>query len=505
MFPASEPDDAPAVPTAVPPAVPPTVVPAVVPAEAPVVAAADLPAVLRESARNTREITATLNLALRIGELLLSSGAGASDVSAAMRNVAWACGLRNYTADVMFTQLTMSHQASSEEPALIQIRQVRYREVDYGDLTDVDHLIRDLVAGEIDRSEATARLNRIISTGHARRRRSVTAALGVMGGGVAAVLGGDWLVVGVAAVAAVLVDLLQRQMSRRRLPTFYQQVAGGLLATLIAVGLAASHADVSSSLVISTSIVMLLAGVNFLGAIQDALTGFPVTAGARILEAFLGTAGVVAGVSGGLQVADVFGVSLGRLNPGAYSVADTPVMVLGGAVAAAAYAFSAYAPRRSLAPIAGVAAVAITAYAFVYHRGFGISWASALAALLIGLVSYPVAARTKIPTLVVVAASITPFLPGLSIYRGLTLLATDSSKALLAMVTAAAIAIALSSGAILGEYVAQPIRREARRLEGRLAGPRMVGPHSVRAVRGLRRRRAKKRSSTGSDGSANLS
>ena len=59
----------------------------------------------------------------------------------------------------------------------------------------------------------------------------------------------------------------------------------------------------------------------------------------------------------------------------------------------------------------------------------------------------------------VVAAGITPFLPGLSIYRGLTLLATDASAALLAMVTAAAIAIALSSGAILGEYLAQPIRR----------------------------------------------
>ena len=44
----------------------------------------------------------------------------------------------------MFTELTMSQQPSPEEPALIQIRQVRYREVDYGDLTGVDHLIRDL-------------------------------------------------------------------------------------------------------------------------------------------------------------------------------------------------------------------------------------------------------------------------------------------------------------------------------------------------------------------------
>jgi uncharacterized membrane protein YjjB (DUF3815 family) len=282
-------------------------------------------------------------------------------------------------------------------------------------------------------------------------------------------------------------------MGRRRLPTFYQQVAGGLLATLIAVGVDSTSADVSPSLVISTSIVMLLAGVNFLGAIQDALTGFPVTAGARILEAFLATAGVVAGVSGGLQIADVIGVDLGRHVPGAYAIADIPVMVVGGAIAAAAYAFSAYAPLRALTPIAAVAAVAIALYAGAYNRGFGIAWSSALAALLLGLAGYPVAARARIPALVVVAAGITPFLPGLSIYRGLTLLATDSSAALLAMVNAAAIAIALSSGAILGEYVAQPIRREARRLESKLAGPRLVGPHTARAVNGLRRRRARNR------------
>jgi len=70
-------------------------------------------------------------------------------------------------------------------------------------------------------------------------------------------------------------------------------------------------------------------------------------------------------------------------------------------------------------------------------------------------------------------------------------MASDPSTGLLAMVTAAAIAIALSSGAILGEYLAQPIRREARRLEAKLAGPRLVGPHTVRGVRGVRRGRTR--------------
>ncbi len=90
------------------------------------------------------------------------------------------------------------------------------------------------------------------------------------------------------------------------------------------------------------------------------------------------------------------------------------------------------------------------------------------------------------------AAGIMPFLPGLSIFRGLTLMGTNPSAGLLAMVTAAAIAIGLSSGAILGEYLAQPIRREARRLEAKLAGPRLVGPHTVLGVRGVRRRRTRK-------------
>ena len=443
--------------------------------------------------RDVREITATMDLALRIGELLLSSGAGAGDVSAAMNNVAWSCGLRGFNADVTFTELTMSQQLRPDEPPIIQIRQVRQREVDYGDLTDVDQLMRDLVAGEVDRPAAAARLGRIVSTGHSRPRWAVTTALSVMGAGIAVVLGGNWLVVLIAAVAAVLVDLLQRRMSRRRLPGFYQQVAGGLLATLIAVAVAATPADVSPSLVISTSIVMLLAGVSFLGAIQDALTGFPLTAGARILEAFLATAGIVAGVSGGLEVADLLDIDLGMVDPGAYGLADVPLVVTGGAVAASAYAYSAYAPARALAPIAGAAAASLALYALVLDRGFGVAWTSALAATMLGLLSYPIGRRFRVPALVVVAACIIPFLPGLSIYRGLTLLSLQPSSALLAMATAIAIAIALSSGVILGEYLAQPLAREGRRLEAKLAGPRLVGPYSVRAVRGRRLRRLPKR------------
>jgi len=430
----------------------------------------------------SRDIYKTLDLGLRIGEMLLSSGAGAADVGATMLDVAHACGLRGATADVTFTELAMSHQTSFDEPAMIQIRNVRHRETDYEDLTLVDHLVRDLVSGAVDRDEARRRLARIVSSGHRLPRWAVTLGLGVMGAGVGLLVGGDWVVTLIAFVAAVGVDLIQRQMSRRRLPGFYQQVAGGLLATLIAVGTVALGVDVDPSRVVTAGIILLLAGISFMGAIQDALTGFPLTAGARILEAILATAGVIAGVSGGLTVGRMLGVNLGRLDPGSTSLSDLPVMAVGAAITAGAFAFAAYAPPRSLAPIAVIGAVAQIAFYVSQDRGLGVAWSSALAAVLVGLVSYSVGAGVRVPPLVIVVSSIVPLLPGLWIYRGLYLL-SEGGNGLLSIINAAAIAIALASGVIFGEYLAQPLKREARRLESRLSGPRLVGPLRSRAGR----------------------
>lgn len=432
--------------------------------------------------KDSRDVYKTLDLGLRIGEVLLSSGAGAADVGATMLNVAIGCGLRGATADVTFTELAMSYQTSFEDPALIQIRQVRHREIDYEDLTLVDHLVRDLISGAIERDEARNRLARIVSSGHRLPRWAVSLGWGGMGAGVGLLVGGAWQVAAIAALASVLVDRLQRRMSRQRWPGFYQQVAGGLLATLIAVAASFSHVGVSPSLVITASIIMLLAGVNFMGAIQDALTGFPLTAGARVLEALLSTAGVIAGVSGGLTIGRLLGVDLGYVDPGATSLSDLPVMSLGAAVAAAAFAFASYAPVRSLAPIAVVGVIAEAVFTLVLD--LGVAWASASAAVVIGLVAYAVAGRFRVPPLVVVVPAIVPLLPGLSIYRGLSLLSdtTSGSAGLLSIITAATIAIALASGVIFGEYLAQPLKREARRLESRLSGPRLVGPLRARSV-----------------------
>ncbi|HET6561980.1 MAG TPA: threonine/serine exporter family protein [Marmoricola sp.] len=424
----------------------------------------------------------TLDLALRVGEMLLSNGAGAADVTATMLSITHASGLRGVSADVTFTEVSLNHHPSFEEPAVIQVRHVTHREIDYEDLTLVDHLVRDLLSGAITRDEARDRLKRLTSSGHRRPRWAVTAGWGVMGAGVALLLGVGPVVVALAFLSAALIDRIQRAMSVRRLPVFYQQVAGGLVATLIAVAAATLDLGVAPSGVVTAGIVMLLAGIGFMGATQDALTGFPITAAARMLEALLATAGIIAGVSLGLTIGDLVFVDLGQLEPGAVGLTEASIQSFGAAVAAAAFAFSSYAPLRALIPVAAVGAVGTAVYVAVGSVDFGPAWAAAAAAVVVGSISYSVAGRIRVPPLVVVVPAIVPLLPGLSIYRGLALLA-EGQGGVLHMAAAGATAIALASGVILGQYVAQPLRREARRLENRLSGPRLVGPLRVRAAR----------------------
>jgi uncharacterized membrane protein YjjB (DUF3815 family) len=283
---------------------------------------------------------------------------------------------------------------------------------------------------------------------------------------------------------------MQLGMARARLPFFYQQIAGGVLATVLAA--IATHllhpwVHLDASSVVSANIMMLLSGIGFMGAIQDALSGFYVTGGARILEAVLATAGVIAGVTGGLSVAALLHMRLPTLVPARTDLVGIGVAAIGAGIGAAAFGFATYAALRTLVPIGLLGAAAIAISETVALHDFARAWATGIAAFVVGLFSFTVSGRLRVPPLVVVVPAVVPMLPGLTIYKGLSLLgATDHpapAAGLLAMVTAASIAIALAAGVILGEYVAQPVKREARRVPHRLAGPRLVGLTRLRRSR----------------------
>ena len=56
-------------------------------------------------------------------------------------------------------------------------------------------------------------------------------------------------------------------------------------------------------MIVTAGIIIQLAGIGITGAMSNALTGYPLTASARLLDALLSTTGVIAWVAAGLLAA----------------------------------------------------------------------------------------------------------------------------------------------------------------------------------------------------------
>ena len=422
-----------------------------------------------------------LDLALRIGEVQMSSGAGASDVTATVLAVTAAYGLPHCEVDVIFTSITVACHRGTEAGPITSLRVVRSRGLDYTRLAAVEQLVRDITRHRIGAEDASVELRRLSEAPHPYPRWVATAAYAGMASAVAILIGGDAAMAFFAAVITAVVDRVGRLLNKRHLPFFFQQVVGGALATGGALALLASGAlptEVRPTLVVAASITVLLSGLSVVSTVQDAITGYNVTAAGRTMEVSLMTAGLIAGVVLALGIAVKLGMPnaplAGPLPPSALRL---PLQVLAGGFAAFCFALGSYATPRALI-VAGVAGAAGTAgFDSLVLLGAGPIAASATAATVIGFAGGVISRRLRIPPLVVAVSGMVPLLPGLTTYRALFQLAVERSPAgVSTLMVAMGIALALGAGVVLGEYLAQPARVGLGRLERRLAGPRLSGP-----------------------------
>lgn len=451
-----------------------------------------------------------VELGLRTGEALLSLGAPAADVTLAIQRVLVSFGLTGCHVDLTFTAITLSYDRGVHAPPLTVMRVVGDRVPDYGRLARITALVDGLAQGRhaapsggrtaarpegeaagdgavgpeggvgpdggaaaVDRLEAAhADLDRIVREPHPYRRWVVTAMLALLAGGVAVLLGGGLPVALAAAGTSALIDRTVWALARWGLPTFFVQAGGAAVATLVAVGLflVVPHlpfelALLPPSLVVASGIVVLLAGLSLVGAAEDAISGFPVTAAARSFEVLVLTLGIVVGIGGVLDVARRMGVPL--------EIIDTPggahplvVQVAAAGVVAAAWAGASYASRRALA-LAGIAgATAWLVLTALQQVGLGPAVASAAAALVVGVVGQGVGQRAGVPSIVTSVCGIIPLLPGLAIYRALFVLVNEPNglvEGVGGLIGAAMVGLGLAAGVSLGEFLAAPRRHAPRR------------------------------------------
>lgn len=410
-------------------------------------------------------ITEVLDLATKIGAVLLDSGTAAIDTQAQIKFVCGVYGLEDVDVDVTYNTIVVSARRGATLPPITTMEQVYYRSMDFTRLAQIDRLVRRIRDIAITPSTAHQMVDKIITAPHPYPHWVATLAWGLMASGISVLLGGGLVVALLSFGTTAVIVAVNRRLSRFGTPVFFQQVMGGFIAVIpAAVVFAVADRlgiDIAPSQVIAAGIVVLLSGLSLVGSVQDAITGAPITGVARFFELLLMTGGIIAGVGAAIRLFEAFGVYLPTITTSTnFGFVDLPIRVFGGAMAAGAFALASYAERRAL-PVAflgGVIGVGIASGATFIPVGDVIG--SGAAALFVGLVGGLLARRALTPPLVVAVAGITPLLPGLAVYRGLYgILSEQTLEGFTWMASALAIGCSLAAGVTLGEFIARSLRR----------------------------------------------
>jgi uncharacterized membrane protein YjjP (DUF1212 family) len=423
-----------------------------------------------------------LDLTLRIGELLLAGGEGAEDVEAAMFGIAHAYGLDRCEPTVTFTLLTVTHQPSLVDDPVSLSRTVRRRGTDYNRLAAVYRLVADITDGDVTLEEAYGRLAEIRRNRHPYSKGTLTVASGLLAGAASVLVGGGWLVFVLAAAGAMLGDRLAWSFSQRGLPEFYQFVAAAIPPAAMGVAVALYAPDlglsIRASAVVTGGLFPLIPGRALVAAVHDGLTGFYITASARLLEVVYLVVGIVCGVLLVLYI----GAELGaNFSPEGLDHRTRPVIQLLAAMLLALTFCVLLQQERATVLLAtlngGVAWLVYGAMADV-GRIEPVA-ATAAAAGLVGLFGQLMSRYQFVSALPYITAAIGPLLPGSAIYFGLIGIAQGHlDQGLGNLSKAAALALAIAIGVNLGNELARlfiktpgqetplPGRRAAKRTRG---------------------------------------
>lgn len=426
-----------------------------------------------------------LRLAMTLSEQLLSMGVAASDVVHMSLGITNTYCTRRVHIDVSSTLLTISQDRGNDREPLTLIRTILLDDPNYQLIQALQSLALEIRDKHLPLEEAEKRIDEIVSNPKGLSRWAIYAAGGAVSAGVVVLYDGHGLMITSAFIMGFLVTGLLRWLGRLGVSTFYSQIFAAICITLTsAVATYISQLldlPINPTLMVIGGIVLLVAGMMIVGAFQDAIDEYYVTANARLLKVVMATGGIVVGVLIGLFIATRFGINF-PATPDRLMLTDTNTQFLGALIIA-----SGFAARNHARFFGMIVAGAVGMFGWWVSRlaltwDFGVVIACGVAAAVIGLVATFVSRFWKIPSLAIIAAGVVPLVPGLSLYNGLMgTIAHQATEpgflvAIAALLQATLIGLAVAAGATLGNIVGRPLRRRMIQLYNSLPRRKLSRP-----------------------------
>lgn len=418
-----------------------------------------------------------LRLVMTMAEQLLSMGVPASDVVHMSLGITNTYCKRRVHIDVSSTLITISQDRGIDREPLTLIRTIVVDDANYQLIQSLQSLALDIRDKHMPLETAEKKIDEIINRPKRQPRWLIYSGGGAVSAGVVVLYDGEGLMIAIAFLMGFLVTGLLRWLGRLGVATFYSQIIAALCITLAAAATTRLsnilELSINPTLMVIGGIVLLVAGMMIVGAFQDAIDEYYVTANARLLKVAMATGGIVVGVLIGLYIATRFGINF-PATPDRLLLTDAVMQYVGALIIAAAFALRNHARIFGTLVAGGVGVLGWWVSRLILALDFGVVLACGVAAAVIGLMATFVSRFWKIPSLAIIAAGVVPLVPGLSLYNGLMGAVANPPgdpefmATLAVLAQAVMIGFAVAAGATLGNMIGRPLRRRMIRLYNHL-------------------------------------
>lgn len=410
--------------------------------------------------------------ALRLGVLMLSSGAQTNDVETSLHAVLDALGVSQGDAVITYATVTVSYLAAGNAATATQA--VRRWDPDYSRLAATADLVTAIQDHRVDLAAAERELARIAAGGRRCPRWLGFCAPALLSFAVTITFGGSLGDAATTLGIGLLIQPALERIERSELSAFFQVAVGVTATALLVVLLVGAGLPVDGGLVLTGSLLRFLPGAVLVSGMRDFIDGAILTGTARLAEVALLGAAIAGAASLILALGETWGVPLGIAAEGVH---DWPlaVLVVTGMAAVTCYALRLDVPARMLPVVAAIGglAVVLTRAEIPGLDTLGADTRVLVAALAIGVLGALAAHRRRQPAAIWTVPAILPLLPAPSTLLP-SLAQTELARQELqgqAITTAFCIGVGVAVGVILVQtsfrYRAQLLRRQHPAVAGR--------------------------------------
>ena len=403
-----------------------------------------------------------MTFALRVGEEMLESSVSTSDVERAVRRVTESFGLGRCEVSVTLNVITLSYLAPSLDTPITLVKVVDLGEPRLDRLVALDDLTRRVEREQISIDAAVEEIDELDRSGspHPWWVTSLAGLVSVAGWIVFA--GGGWIGATAGLCAAIVIQAVVPPLARTRVPAAF----AGILAAALVVGFPSLFAWLGVPIALSPAIIgglfPLLPGGALVSSVTDGLSGAPVSAIAKGLQAGISALAIALGAIAALAVAERFdAVSDVVAQP-----PSTVVVLVAGTIATGGLTLNRSAPLRLLPATMLVALLASAIAQFDPRPTEGIAVTTFAAAVVIGLGGQVLARVQRTTATVHTTSAVYVLVPGVAFYLSMVAFAagaTDAGVDLLVRTLGVAVAIAagIAFGVAVGGSVPAPRPRVA--------------------------------------------